>query len=230
MSGFNSRTDTSAKLIELLKNFFWDKVKNEIVHCEYGYETHITQDIQSSLRIRQSKTAKHVRFAPDFLVYKLNLNDSDCLVEYKVTKTPRYTFKDQQWYYGQIEADALENYINLIDAGINVAVVIYCPYSERPLLCDTPSLNWVYGERQTTNRSQGSGTDFYNIDLRQIKSFQDFMSDKFKLPNDSISKLLNKNFYSELMNTDILKTDHYYRSYYNNSKYLTGFNWLPQYK
>jgi hypothetical protein len=230
MSSFNARTETSSELIELLDKHFWSLIRNDIVHYEYGYETHIDTQVQSSLRLRQSTTAKHVRFAPDFIVYRKNMLETDYLFEYKVTKTPRYSFNDQQWFYGQIEADAFDNYMNLINAGVNVAITIYCPYHERPLLCDIPSINWIYGVRQRTSTSQGSGTDFYNIDLRKLKTFEEFVSNTMGVSINTINSLLNKNFYSELRNTHSLKTTHYYRSSYNSSDFQTGFNWLNCYK
>lgn len=74
MSKFNQRTQTSNELINLLSNHYWNtdiiKETNQIVHFEYGYETHIDQKVQEELRLRQSKTAKHIRFAPDFLLFK----------------------------------------------------------------------------------------------------------------------------------------------------------------
>lgn len=230
MSTFNTRTDTSDALIKIMTDHFWSKVKNEIVHYEYGYETHIDSSVQSSLRLRQSTTAKHVRFAPDFLVYNINKTDGDILLEYKVTKTPRYTLNDTQWFYGQIEADALENYLNLINAGVNVAVVIYCPYSPNPLLCDIPSPNWITGTRQRTYSSSGSGTDFYNIDLRKLRTFEEFISQAMDINIISVRTLLTSAFYSSLRTTPILKTTHAYKSMYSRPEYSTGFNWLLKYK
>lgn len=163
MSKFNQRTQTSNELINLLSNHYWNtdiiKETNQIVHFEYGYETHIDQKVQEELRLRQSKTAKHIRFAPDFLLFKSDKKNSDFLLEYKVTKTPRYSYRDKQWNYGQVEADALDNYLNLISAGICVAIAIYCPYHSRPLLCGFPKENWIYGKRQRTYSSSGSGTE-----------------------------------------------------------------------
>ncbi len=230
MSTFSKRTDTSAALIKIMTDHFWSKVKNLIVHYEYGYETHIDSSVQSSLRLRQSTTAKHIRFAPDFLVYNIKKLDSDILLEYKVTKTPRYTLNDKQWFYGQIEADALENYLNLISAGVNVAIVIYCPYSPNPLLCDIPSPNWITGTRQKTFSSTGSGTDFYNIDLRKLRTFEEFISQSMDIDVLSVSTLLTSDFYTALRTTPILTTTHASKSKYSKPKFSTGFNWLPKYK
>lgn len=228
MTGFNRRTEASAKLIELLSQYFWVNV--DLIHYEYGYETHIEKRVQSSLRLRESTTAKHIRFAPDFIVYDENVPNIDFLFEYKVTKTPRYTLREQQWYQGQIEADAFDNYINLVKAGISVAIVIYCPYSERPLLCDVPQLSWLSSKRQRTSNSLGSGTDFYNINLTKLRTFEQFIEQELKISRTIIDLLLNKEFYAALRSSEVLKTTHNYRSQYNSNHYSTGFNWLPKYK
>lgn len=233
MSRFNQRTQTSDELIKLLSNYYWntDSIKrtNQIVHFEYGYETHINQEVQTKLRVRQSKTAKHIRFVPDFLVFKANNNNSDFLLEYKVTKTPRYSYRDKQWNYGQIEADALENYLNLSSIGICVAVLIYCPYHSRPLLCGFPDSNWIYGQRQRTSSSSGSGTDYYNIDLTKILEFSSFMESFMGVSSSTTDNLLNKNFFKEIKNNDSLLTTHDKNSFYNNNQYHTGFNWISKY-
>ena len=229
MSNFNQRTKTSAELINLLSYHYWDtkliKCQYQITHFEYGYETHINQDVQNKLRLRQSETAKHIRFAPDFLLFREDNKDSDFLLEYKVTKTPRFTFGDQQWNYGQIEADALENYLNLMSMGVNIAIIIYCPYHSRPLLCGIPDKDWIYGIRNRTRYSSGSGTDFYNIDLNRIIDFSTFMEKFLDIPIHITDSLLNKSFFNKVKNNKLLLTTHSNRSNYNNSKYKTGFNW-----
>ncbi|NLK44190.1 MAG: hypothetical protein GX300_07350 [Tissierellia bacterium] len=229
MSSFNQRTKTSNELIGLLSNYYWNtseiKDMNQIVHFEYGYETHIDYSVQNKLRLRQSRTAKHIRFAPDFLVFRTDKENSDFLLEYKVTKTPRYKFGNKQWNYGQIEADALENYLNLLSMGICVAVVIYCPYHSRPLLCGIPDRTWIYGGRQSTFSSSGSGTDYYNIDLSVIPEFSSFMKSYLGIPLDTTDNLLNKGFFNLLKNNPLLGTTHARSSTYNNPRYSTGFNW-----
>lgn len=233
MSKFNQRTQTSDELINILSSYYWNqsaiKELNQIVHFEYGYETHIEQNVQTKLRLRQSKTAKHIRFAPDFLVFKNNKANSDFLLEYKVTKTPRYSYRDNQWNYGQVEADAFENYLNLISMGICVAVVIYCPYHSRPLLCGFPDNSWIYGDRQRTYSSSGSGTDYYNINLTKIPEFSSFMELFLDIPATTTDSLLDKAFFKQLKDNNGLLTTHDANSFYNTPKYKTGFNWTNKY-
>ncbi len=233
MSKFNQRTQTSNELISILSKHYWNtttiKETNQIVHFEYGYETHIEQNVQEKLRLRQSKTAKHIRFAPDFLIFRTNKENSDFLLEYKVTKTPRYSYGHKQWNYGQVEADALENYLNLISMGIYVAVVIYCPYHSRPLLCGFPDNSWIYGKRQRTYSSSGSGTDYYNIDLTVIPEFSFFMESYLDIPLATTDNLLDKTFFDHIRSNNLLLTTHDKKSRYNNAQYSTGFNWTSKY-
>lgn len=223
MGTFNDRTKVANTLIDILINGFWSQI-NDVIHFEYGYETHIETYVQDTLRLRKSKTAKHIRFAPDFSVYNKN-SKKDFLFEYKVTLTPRYGFKDNQWNFGQIEADALDNYMNLINSGINVIVVIYCPYHSTPLLFGVPKEDWVHGSRQTPKYSNGSGTDFYNIDLRKLFDFKKHIWELIEIDELNVNKLLNEDFYSNLRDNQFLQTLHSKGSPYNSNEFCTGFNW-----
>ncbi|WP_427340515.1 hypothetical protein [Caloranaerobacter sp. DY30410] len=228
---FYNRTQISNALIKYMKNFYWnnDIIKNKykIFHHPYGYETHINNQVRETLISKTSNTAKHIRFTPDYLLIQSN-NTNDFLLEYKVTKTPRYIFGDKQWNIGQIEADALENYLNLINAGINVAVLVYCPYHPRPLLCDIPNERWITSERLTPRYSSGSGTDYYNINLSLLNTFDDFMKKFFSIPANLTTSLLNKQFFNMLKNDSLLKIEHAEKSPYKNK--VTGFNWTDRYK
>lgn len=228
---FAHRTEVSTRIIHELNDNYWltDIIKNKylIHHIPYGYETHIDENTRKVLISKSSKTAKHIRFTPDFLLFQNN-NSMDFLLEYKVTKTPRYSFGKAQWNYGQIEADAWDNYMNLMNANINVAIIIYCPYHNRPLLCDIPSQNWIFQGRQSTSMSRGSGTDFVNIDLTQLSTFDDFMEKIFNIPTNITKSLLNASFFNRLKDTNILQIDHHPSSYLKNIK--AGFNWDTRYK
>lgn len=225
MSDFENRANTTELFIAQMDKFYWTSsiIKEElsIITQQYGYETHVTEKIQALLKHRYSKTAKFIRYVPDSILCNPS---NEVLLEYKVTNTPRYTFQDKQWERGQIEADALENYIDLVDSGINVAIVIYCPYHPYPLLCGIPSRQWIYGNRQRTSHSSGSGTDFYNIDLKQVPHFEKFMLDFFKVPID-ITKSLIYPMLKEMKQHPLLQTKHASCSIYNRKEYQTGFNW-----
>lgn len=225
---FQQRTNFSSRLIDYLNKYYWNRniIKNnyKMLQIPYGYENYFTEEHQEKMKHRYTNTTKFIRYSPDFFIMQEN-SDRDCFLEYKVTKTPRYTFKNSQWNYGQIEADALENYLKLAELQVNVAVVIYCPYHSRPLLCGIPSLEWIVGNRQRTPNSIGSRTDFYNINLLKIPSFSKFMETFFNIPVQESKNLLNQEFFNLLKNDDTLQTEHAPRSVYNTEKHKTGFNW-----
>lgn len=225
MSDFRNRANTTDLFIEKMERFYWSssKIQDELglVTQQYGYETHVSEKIQALLKHRYSKTAKFIRYIPDSILCDAT---NEILLEYKVTNTPRYTFRDEQWDRGQVEADALENYIDLVESGIKVAIAIYCPYHSRPLLCGIPTKQWIFGARQRTSRSTGSGTDFYNIDLTKVPRFENFMQEFFKVPTD-ITKTLIRPMLNEMKRLPLLQTKHASCSIYNNKEHQTGFNW-----
>jgi hypothetical protein len=230
---FYERTTTANILISEMNAAYWEKeeikAKHSIMHIPYGYETHISFQSQNVLKKIYTKTSKHIRFTPDFILLQEG-NQKIFLYEYKVTKTPRYSLGTKQWDSGQIEADAWENYINLINAGIDVAVVIYCPYHARPLLCDVVSQNWISTERARVISSAGSGTPYVNINLREINTLENFMHSYFNVPLSLSCKLLSVDFFKRVMSNPHLTTTHSNKSHFNNSQYMTGFNWDKRYK
>ncbi len=200
---FADRTGKSNQLIKLLNTHYWNHPTiihgYSMFHEPYGYETHITPSTQAILRQIYSTTSKHIRFTPDYIAGRagVQLQEPILLLEYKVTTTPRYTLGDKQWDSGQIEADAWENYMNLIKAGIVVALVIYCPYHSRPLLFEFPSDQWLTQARSTVSSSTtGSRTDYCNIAMPRLRTFTQFMEDQFMVPKSTsyplITAVLNR--------------------------------------
>lgn len=229
--GFSDRTEKSSKLIELLTTNYWKKLaahpNKQIFHEPYGYETHISPGAQKALKAIYTTTGKHIRFTPDYIVGQNGSNAADpaILMEYKVTTTPRYKLEEAQWNSGQIEADAWDNYMNLVAAGVCVAIVIYCPYHPRPLLCDFPETAWVtHARRKVQQTGTGSGTDYVNVNLLKLRTFTEFMASHFSVP-DTTSKPLVKTVLDAAKLDPLLQTTHAAKSNYAGNK--TGFNWEP---
>lgn len=230
--GFSDRTGKSNKLIELLIEHYWNapviQTAHRIFHEPYGYETHISTTAQTALKRIYTATAKHIRFTPDYIVGQAGASTAQnpvVLLEYKVTTTPRYTLRDSQWDSGQIEADAWENYMNLVGAGIRVALLIYCPYHSRPLLCEFPDDNWLTQSRsavQSTNT--GSRTDYCNITLSRLRTFSEFMEQEFNVLA-ATSQPLIKIILDAAKTDPLLQISHASSSSYGGNK--AGFNWLP---
>jgi hypothetical protein len=230
---FRDRTVIANTIISELKNAFWEKdevkIYHSILHIPYGYETHIPGEAQEALKGIYTKTSKHIRFTPDYIILQKG-KDKIFLLEYKVTRTPRYQLGNKQWDYGQMEADAWENYINLTEAGIEVAVLIYCPYHSRPLLFGQIDPSWAIRDRTQVINSIGSGTPYVNIDLKLIPTFDEFMLNHFRVPISVTERLLDSIFFQRLATNPILTIQHHPKSPYNTVQYKTGFNWLERYK
>lgn len=218
---FEIRTKQANKVIELVDKYLWNKLKDKIVLFPYGYETHISGEVQELLKKFYTKTSLHIRFTPDFLLINLNNTiEPVFLLEYKTITTPRYTLKEQQWYFGQVEADAWDNYLNLIQAGINVIIFIYCSYYCYPYLLDYPFK--CDTRKKIISTRKGSGTDYYNIDLRNMRDVVTFLKEEFQISSDLIMPHINQ-LINATLNEPILQTKHDTKSQYKN--YKTGFNW-----
>lgn len=232
---FEKRAEKANLLISLLDELLWKPLSGEygIMCVPYGYETHIPKEAMNFLQTIYTPTAKHVRFAPDYVLlhtqyerFEVPVEKSVLLLEYKATTTPKYTLRESQFDYGQVEADALENYLNLSKAGISVVLLIYCSYHSRPFLMEYCT-NLSIGQRQEVKRTRtGSGTDYYNLDLKALRTVADFLSEEYYVDRTFTESLL-KEIMRKILNQkeyELLWTRHDDKSQYNKG-YETGFNW-----
>lgn len=230
-NSFKGRTEVANAFIKLMIEHYWNKLKEfaiQVKHVEYGYETKVPEDARDLLKKIYTPTALHIRFAPDYFIVTA---EKVFLLEYKVMKTPRYIEKNDQWNIGQMEADAWDNYMNLRKAGIDIAILIYCPYYPRPLLCGFPNENWLKRGRTRVKATRGSGTPYVNVNLSCIDEFDVFVGKELKIPCEVTKQLLDHNFFKELRENPLLQTSHDRNSpYANNANYGTGFNWEKRYK
>ncbi len=224
MGSFLERTTTADLFIRRMKEFYWtsDLIRQYgIVNHEYGYETHVRETVRELLRYRHSITASFIKYAPDSLLCG---RDKETLLEYKVTNTPRYTYGERQWDCGQIEAEALDHYLRLCGMGVEVIILLYCPYHSFPILCGKPDREWIISQRQKSNRSTGSGTPYYNLDLCKMKHFDQFMEEYFGIPAPASRPLLGE-LLKTARNDRELQTHHARGSGYGDGSHQTGFNW-----
>jgi hypothetical protein len=115
------------------------------------------------------------------------------------------------------------NYLNLTASGLQVAIVIYCPYHARPLLCDFPNNDWLTQARSVVRHSQtGSRTDYCNISLPKIRTFIGFMVTEFAIPYD-VSRPLIRNVLGAAKADPLLAITHANASPYKGK--TVGFNW-----
>ena len=202
-------------------------------HHPNGYEHLVPEDERLELRHRYDEEAFNIRFWPDALVLpRAGEVASRILLEYKATTTPRYSFRDLQWDRGQIEADPWENYLRRIEDGQRLAILNYCSFHSRPLLCDYPTSQWqVGGRRRVAHTLTGSRTDYYNTELGLLRTFDQFMLDEFGVPLE-VSLSLIRNALAALLDEPLLQTRHDRGSslFSSRENYRTGFNWEQRYQ
>ena len=194
-------------LIEIVQDSYWSHATIEgygFLWDGYGHETHRTHGMRLTSNARQE----------------------GILLYYKTTTTPRYRAGDKQWNIGQVEADQWERYMRLIGEGNKMALLIYCSYHSRPLLCDYPIQNWVVADRRRVmSTTRGSGTDYCNIDLTKLRTFGRFMADEFGVP-EAVSNPLIGSVLEQAKGNPLLQTTHHERSdMHGREDRRTGFNW-----
>ena len=184
---FQERSDASDTVISLTKQYIWNNIP-DLYHVEMGYETHIPDYVREALRYVRTKTATHVRYAPDFLIVDSQNPDNTYLLEYKSTQTPIYSqglinqitrkAKTQPFSWrniGRCEQEAFDNYVALNQMGIRVAVLYYIAYHERFLLCDfIENIEELDRSGGSVGRGRGSRTPIVNFDANSMRSLPRF--------------------------------------------------------
>ena len=201
-------------------------------HEANGYEHIVPEEERLELRYRYDEEALNIRFRPDALILQEDGCDSThILIEYKTTTTPRYTFGDSQWDRGQIEADPWESYLKRINDGQRLAILNYCSFHPRPLLCDYPTTQWQVAARQRVGRTTtGSRTDYYNTELTFMRTFEQFMLEEFGVPLATSLPLI-RNALIAILDTSLLQTRHDRGSpFFGSQSHRTSFNWEAQYR
>ena len=235
---FKDRSEGSDVLVEVVKQHIWDK-SQLLYHVETGYETHIPEDARSYLRYVRNKTARHIRFAPDYLVIERNNPDNVYFLEYKCTQTPLYSknriaevaekagrelldWQDNWPDIGQCEAEAYDNYVALSKIGVRVAILNYVAYHDRFLLCDfVDKVTELYRDEVRTPTQRGSRTPYINFNVTPMRTLQEFLEEEHPIPGGSMTP------YFEAMCSDLqsqLPTKHETRSPLKNvtDLYLNG--------
>jgi len=199
------------ELIGLLERFFWSRLPDRYEHFPVGYENLFEVRIQEELKRIYDRTSVFLRFLPDYMVIDKQAKRS-WFIEYKVTKTPRYSEKDRQWDIGQIEALAWKNYSDLAKIEVKVIVCVFCPYHERPLLASFPHERLVLRGMTQVKSSQGSGTPYVNVNLKEFSWFHNLISKELGIPREEICRLLNRDFWQELRRNQYLQTTYHSRA------------------
>lgn len=202
---FKDRSEGSDILIEIVRRHIWDRSRL-LYHVETGYETHIEEDVREYLRYVRNETARHIRFAPDFLVIERENPENVYFLEYKCTQTPLYSPRriaeiaeragkeSLDWPdIGQCEAEAYDNYMALSEIGVRVGILNYVSYHERLLLCDfVDKVTELYRDRVTTQTQTGSKTPYINFDVTPMRTLQEFLSEEHPIESHRIQAVFQE--------------------------------------
>ena len=183
---FEERSQASITLVNILNKHFWNSnALQSLYHVETGYETlEMPEDVRENLQHIRNKTAKHIRFTPDFLIVDKDNSDNIYYLEYKCTqKTAGYPDR------GIIELDAYDNYSDLHKIGVKVAVLNYVAYHNRLLLCDfIENIREVRRSPDLTQTTEGSRTPYVNTDLNGMRTLLEFLVDIHGINRDAIEQ------------------------------------------
>lgn len=200
IKGFSDRTAETQTLINVMHQILWShpQIQARLIHVHYGYETHIPESVREKMRYLYNETARYIRFAPDFFVLDTADLSRLYLLEYKCTRTPLYSERriaqlrgraakqGLEWPdIGQWEASAYDNYKALQKIGVRVAILNYCAYHSRPLLCDFVDKATELGRYEVlTDTTTGSRTPFVNLDMREFRTLVDFLIEEHRLESN----------------------------------------------
>ena len=208
---FEDRSETSSVLVDVIERHFWSK-SQLLYHVETGYETHIDKEIREALRYVRNKTARHLRFTPDFLIVERKNPENIYYLEYKCTRTPLYSpnrikqigeragielldqndIKQYRLNLGQCELDAYDNYVALSEIGVRVAILNYVAYHHRLLLCDfIENIKELRRDKVTTATISGSRTPYVNFDVNPMKTLDNFLVEIHGVNHDTVTSYYN---------------------------------------
>lgn len=191
MTQFEDRIEQTQKVIGTLAEGLWQQplVTERVVHVDYGAEKYIPRQVHDLIRYVHTKTARHIKFAPDFFVVDRGNPDRVYLLEYKCTQTPLYSKtriatirqksdrSDLDWRdIGQMEAEAYDNYAALASLGIDVVILDYCAYHGRLVVCDfIQRVKPLHRDHVRLPTTRGSRTPFINFDLAALRTLEEFL-------------------------------------------------------
>jgi hypothetical protein len=205
---FASRLGQTNAVIAALKTGLWESplLSRRLAHVNYGAEHLIPQPIHQLVRFAHTETTRHIRFAPDFFVVDRKDPQRTYLLEYKCTQTPLFSRrriqtirgqsprKDIDWQdIGQMEAEAYDNYRALAGLGVRLALMDYCAYHGRLLVCDfVERITPLHRDRVRATATAGSRTPFINFDLTPMRSLEEFIAAEHSFELHQVAPLCAK--------------------------------------
>ncbi len=203
--GFADRTATAQRFSKVVAQELWSRppFRDRFILAPFGQETHVVRAAMHRLRVVYTPTAMHIRYAPDFFLIDLDCLEKVYLLEYKCSLTPLHSTSRvvqvaahlrkphlSSADLGNWEESAYDNYVRLHSIGIRVAILYYCAYHERQLLCDFVETldNEVFRFPVTATR-HGSGTPAINFDVNRLRSLENFLVEEHNLSRTLVSRL-----------------------------------------
>lgn len=202
---FGDRVQQTQTVVDTFQSQLWGQpfILQRLAHVLFGAEHIIPKEIHETIRYTRTATTRHIRFAPDSFVVDRQSPEKTYLLEYKCTQTPLYSRariqtirassprKDIDWQdIGQWEAEAYDNYTALAGLNIRVAIVNYCAYHDRPLVCDfIDRITPLHRDQVTTNTTTGSRTPFVNFDLTLMRSLEEFLTIEHGFTHEQVAPL-----------------------------------------
>jgi len=191
---------------DVLKQTLFQPLSPWIDLVPLGYETHIPEKIRKLMRFVRNNTAAYVKFTPDYFVLDLTDPERMYLLEFKSTRTPLYSANRINLIrnyasdlslsvenIGQIELAPYDSYMRLNSIGVRAAILNYCAYYSDKLLCEfVDKIKIVHKDIVRLETVRGSRTPFANIDLRTLRSLQDFLSTEHaNIDNELLRKFIS---------------------------------------
>lgn len=191
---FDARLGQTGKAIALIEKYIWNAptFANRITVVPFGYEHTVQDAVRQKLISMRNPTAKYIRFAPDYFLIDQGKIDREAFIylfDYKTTQTPIYSLNRiaaiardanipnlTSEDIGQMETDAYNNYSAIQRLGVRVAVLNYCAYHPRLLLCDfVERIKVLRQDVVTTQTITGSRTPFTNFYCRSMRTLEEFL-------------------------------------------------------
>ena len=206
VTDFHGRSAESAALARLLHTHLWDNSQiseqRGVLIMPHGYER-LPNPLPDRIRARNDPSALRIRHRPDYLVSTPELED--VYLDYKVSRTPRYSEGQRETDIIPIEAAAWDECMRLSQRGDRVALLVFCPYHPRQLTCEFLGPRIYYRRAQDPRNTQrGSSERFVNVDLSRFRTLSEFLYDELGLPINLTQPLLEE-FMKEAINEPLLK-------------------------
>ena len=189
MTNFQARRQLAERMSDALARRVFSLPP--LLRVDIGAEFQFPPAFHGPLRKLNSPTAHFLRYMPDSAVLD-SAQGKVYLLEYKAMTTPLYSknrlrmLRERSGHddlapanVGVVETAALENYRRLAEAGLKVALVIYCTYHPTRLLAEwEEKLVPLHSDRVRYGSTKASFTPYTNLHLDHVRPLEAFLRDE----------------------------------------------------